>query len=355
MLFQLLEKQGQHEQVIFCNDKKRGLKAIIAIHNTNLGPALGGCRMHDYKSEEEAIKDVLNLSRAMSYKASVAGVALGGGKSVIIGNPDKDKSKELFQAFGSYVESLKGRYIVAKDAGMTVDDLQEMSLYSQYVIGRPKSEGGVGDPSSFTALGVFYGMKEAVRWKLKKESLENLKVVVQGAGSVGRYLIDLLVKEGARVFVSDIKATVLDKIKATYPSVSTLKQNQIFSESCDIFSPCALGGVMNEESLKKLNCSIIAGGANNVLENVSVAKKIQEKGILYVPDFVLNSGGLIYVFAGLAPKKSKEWVESKIKDIGSVLLEIFKISEKKKKTTVDCAIEVAQERIRQKGEEKNDR
>ena len=345
MVFQKVKNKGHHEQIVFCNDIKSGLKAIIAIHSTRLGPALGGCRMCPYQSEEEALMDVLNLSRAMSYKAAAADLNLGGGKAVIIGDPEKDKSAQLFKSFGLYVSALGGRYITAKDAGVTTEDLQKISQGTPYVIGRPESHGGVGDPSHSTALGVYYGMLSAVKWKLKKDSLKNLKVVVQGVGSVGFALMKCLVREKAEVYVSDIKESRLDKVKQSFPSIQIVDPDKILAISCDVFSPCALGGVIDGTALDIMDCSIIAGGANNVLSTSSMAEKAKARGLLYVPDFVINSGGLIYVCAGLIPRKSAEWIENKIKGIDDTLTRIFQMSEEQNIATSECAFRLAEERM----------
>ena len=301
--------------------------------------------MCPYKSEEEALMDVLNLSRAMSYKAAGAGLNLGGGKAVIIGDPEKDKSASLFKSFGLHVASLGGRYITAKDAGVTSEDLQQISQGTRYVIGRPESYGGVGDPSRSTALGVYYGMLAAVKWKLKKDSLENLKITVQGIGGVGFSLIEHLVKEKAEIYVSDVKESILDRVIQSFPSVKITDPDKILSISCDIFSPCAMGGVIDKKILNTLDCSIIAGGANNVLSTSSVAEEAKARNILYVPDFIINSGGLIYVYAGWEPLKPSEWIQNKIQGIYDTLTRIFQMSEEQNIGTGKCAIRLAEERI----------
>ncbi len=260
MVFNALEKEAQpHEQVIFCSDRPAGLKGIIAIHSSALGPALGGCRMYPYKTEKAALKDALRLSRAMSYKAALAGLDSGGGKSVIIGDPDKDKSPPLLRAFGRHVEALKGRYIAAKDMGISAEDLQCMAGESHYILGRPKQEGGMGDPSPATARGVYFGMKAAVKWKLKKASLKGLKVSVQGAGAVGQRLIGLLVQDGAEILASDIKKSALEDLKKRFPSVKIIPPKESVSAACDVFAPCALGAVINKTALPALKCSVMPG------------------------------------------------------------------------------------------------
>ena len=302
--------------------------------------------MRPYKTEGEALTDVLNLSRAMSYKAAVAGLSLGGGKAVIIGDPEKDKNARLFKSFGLYVSSLGGRYITAKDAGVTTEDLQQISRGTRYVIGRPESKGGVGDPSDSTALGVYYGILSAVKWKLKKDSLKSLKIIVQGLGGVGFALVKYLINEKAEVYVSDIKEATLNKAKESFPSVKIIDPGAVLSVPCDVFAPCALGGIIDETALNTLNCSIIAGGANNVLSTSSIAEKAKARGVLYVPDFVINSGGLIYVFAGWG-KKPASWAENKIKGIYDTLQRIFQMSEEQNIGTGGCAFRLAEERMNQ--------
>ena len=346
MVFKALEKEDPpHEQVIFCSDREAGLKALIAIHSSVLGPALGGCRMYPYKTERAALKDVLRLSRAMSYKAAIAGLASGGGKSVIIGDPDKDKSPALLRAFGRHVQALEGRYIAAKDMGISVEDLRCVAEETHYVLGRPRQEGGVGDPSPSTAKGVYYGMKAAVKWKLKKDSLKGLRVVVQGAGAVGKKLIELLVKDSAEVWVSEIRERALGDLKKDFPSVRVISPEESLSSPCDIFAPCALGGIINKTSLSVLDCSLIAGGANNQLSSPSLGQKLAEKGILYIPDFAINSGGLIYVYSCLKPGKSAEWVESKVREIPKTIREICEYAEKEGISTTETALKLAKQRM----------
>ena len=347
MVFKALGKRDQaHEQVLFCSNSNTGLKAIIAIHSTNLGPALGGCRMRAYPTEDQALEDVLRLSEAMSYKAAMAGLQLGGGKSIIIADPEKDKTPELLWSFGMHIGSLKGRYIVAKDMGITTTDLQYIGDHSSYVVGRPVQRGGVGDPSRSTAQGVYYGIKKAVQWKLKKDSLKGLKIVVHGLGAVGSNLVELLVQDKAEVFIYDIKPEITQKIKTTFPQIQELLKENIFTTPCDVFSPCSVGAVINEKSIKQLNCSIIAGGANNQLSSVSIGKSLKEKGILYIPDFIINSGGLIYVASYLSPKKSNEWIENKLKGITQAIGKVCELSQAEGLDTALMAINLAKEKIK---------
>ena len=347
MVFEFLGKRDQaHEQVIFCSCHKTGLKAIIAIHSTLLGPALGGCRMYLYGTEDQALEDVLGLSEAMSHKAALAGLPFGGGKSVIIADPEKHKTPELLRAFGAHVESLKGRYIVAKDMGITKEDLIYIGESSSYVLGRPVKKGGVGDPSYSTAKGVYYGIKEAVNWKLKKKSLKGIRVVVQGLGAVGRNLVEFLSSEQAEVFVFDIKESCIKEIQSRHPQVKRLSKEEVLNFPCEVFSPCSVGAVINEESIKELQCLIIAGGANNQLSSWSMGKKLMERDILYIPDFVINSGGLIYVSSYVSPRKSKEWVENKIREIPQTIRSILDSCRKESIEPFQMALNIAKVKIK---------
>ena len=259
-IFKELNTRG-HEQIAFFNDSYSGLKGIVAIHNTTLGPALGGCRMWNYKTEEEAIIDVLRLSKGMTYKASIAGLNLGGGKAVIIGNPKKEKTEKLFRSFGRFVEGLGGRYITAEDVGTNINDMENVKIETSYVTGISKSLGGSGDPSPVTAFGTYIGIKASVKEKLKKSSLKGLKISVQGLGHVGTHLVDYLHKDGADLYVTDIDKNrvkyIVDKYQCTY-----VNPEDIISHDVDIYAPCALGATVNSNTISKLNCKIIAGAAN---------------------------------------------------------------------------------------------
>lgn len=344
MIFEKLKLKGDHEQLVFCNDKASGLKAVIAIHSSVLGPALGGCRMFPYKTEEDALTDVLNLSRAMSYKAAAAGIEAGGGKSVIIGRPERDKSPALFHAFGRYIESLNGRYIAAKDSGVTAEDIQIISEKTSHALGRPVSRGGIGDPSRHTALGVSHAMEAAVQWKLKKNSLKDLKILVQGAGGVGAALIEILLKKGANVTAAEVQAETLSLLRSRFPEVKTVNPDQALETECDILSPCALGGVITHKILPKLKCSIIAGGANNQLSSSDVGAALFKRGICYIPDFTANSGGLMQVFFQWKGRSEKE-LFAKIETIREQTTEICRLSEERGVPPAETAIARAQERI----------
>ncbi len=287
-------EKHDHEEVLFCFDRPTGLRAIIAIHNTTLGPALGGTRMWPYASEAEALHDVLRLSRGMTYKSSLAGLDLGGGKAVIIGDARTQKTEAMFRRFGQFVESLNGRYITAEDVGMSTTEMVNIRKETTNVAGLPIEMGGSGDPSPVTAYGVYVGMKAAAKKAYGSDSLKGRKVAVQGAGNVGRYLVDHLVKDGAIVYLSDIHEEKVAAIKKEHAAVNVVRPEEIYDLEMDIYSPCALGATVNDETLKRLKCSVIAGGANNQLADESVhGKAVMDKGILYVPDFLINAGGII--------------------------------------------------------------
>lgn len=286
-----------HEGVYLCSDPETGLKAIIAIHNTVLGPALGGTRMWHYEEEEEAMTDVLRLSRGMTYKASISGLQLGGGKAVIIGEASRLKNQKLMHRFGQFVNDLAGKYITAEDVNMSEQDMVWISQETKHVTGLPISMGGNGDPSPVTAYTTYLGMKAAVKVAYGNDTLQNKKVLVQGLGNVGTYLIELLSKEGAKVLVSDIFESKIDAITSKF-DVEVIHANDVMSTQVDVYAPCALGATVNSESLKTLNCAVIAGAANNQLaiedEDGLLCMK---KGIIHAPDFLINSGGLINVCA----------------------------------------------------------
>ncbi len=287
-------EKHDHEEVLFCFDRATGLKAIIAIHDTTLGPALGGTRMWPYASEAEALNDVLRLSRGMTYKSSLAGLDLGGGKAVIIGDARTQKTEAMFRRFGQFVDSLNGRYITAEDVGMSTTEMVNILKETKNVAGLPEEMGGSGDPSPVTAYGVYCGMKAAAKTAYGSDDLSGRKVSIQGAGNVGRGLVALLVKDGARVFLTDIHDDKLASIKAEFPAITLVKPDEVYDLDVDIYSPCALGATVNDDTLKRLKCSVIAGAANNQLaDEVVHGKAVMKKGILYAPDFLINAGGII--------------------------------------------------------------
>ncbi len=292
-IFEKLDEY-RYEQLVFCHDKATGLRAIVAIHDTTLGPALGGCRMYPYATEEEAIVDVLRLARGMTYKAAASGLNLGGGKSVIIGDPERDKSEELFRSFGRYLETLGGRYIVAEDVGTSTEDMENIRIETSNVVGVDVTHGGSGDPSPFTALGVLQGMRACVEEVFGTPSLEGLTVAVQGLGHVGSNLCKLLDEDGANLIVTDINREAVERAVAAFGAKSVAPE-EILAVPCDVFAPCALGAVVNDETLPGFRCAIIAGSANNILHEPRHGEALVERGILYAPDYVINAGGLINV------------------------------------------------------------
>lgn len=342
-LLNRMEKMG-HEQVVFCNDKTTGLKAIIAIHNTVLGPSLGGTRMWNYQSEEDALTDVLRLSRGMTYKSSISGLNLGGGKAVIIGDSHKDKSEALFRRFGKFVNSLGGKYITAEDVGVSPKEMTWVAKETKFVTGLP---GMGGDPSPLTAYGVYMGMKASAKKLWGDDSLKDKKVAVQGAGHVGEYLIQHLVKEGAKVFVCDIHKPTLRRISSEY-KVHIVRIDEIYDLDVDIYSPCALGATINDETLNKLKCKIIAGAANNQLKNeIKHGKALLNKGILYAPDYLINAGGVINCFSELEGY-NKDRVMELTENIYHTTLDIFNKAEAENIPIYLAANKMAEERIENK-------
>lgn len=284
----------QHEQISFFHDQQSGLKAIIAVHNTNLGPALGGCRMWAYENDDQALKDVLRLSRGMTYKAAVAGLPLGGGKSVIIGDVKKHKTADLMRAMGRAVESFRGRYIVAEDVGTTTEDMNHIASQTKHVVGIAGGAHGSGDPSPTTALGVFTGLKAAMRFRLQRNDLKGLKVAVQGLGNVGYNLCRFLHEAGAQLFVTDMAADKVDLASREF-GATAVALNSIYDIDADVFAPCALGGIINDETIARLKAKVVAGAANNQLAEARHGEVLREKKILYAPDYVINAGGIINV------------------------------------------------------------
>ncbi|MCS6991216.1 MAG: hypothetical protein NZL95_05075 [Chitinophagales bacterium] len=334
-----------HEQVVFCFDQPTGLKAIIAIHNTILGPALGGTRFWNYSSEQEALRDALRLSRGMTYKASITGLHLGGGKAVIIGDARKDKSEALFRRYGQFVNSLNGRYITAEDVGTTSADMEWIGRETRFVTGLPEYLGGGGDPSPFTAYGVYLGMKAAAKEAYGSDNLSGKKVMVQGVGHVGEYLVEHLHKEGAIIYVTDIYEDRMQAVSSRF-NVITVSPEEVFNVSVDIYAPCALGGTLNDETIPRLRCQIVAGAANNQLEDETEhGQMLMDSGILYAPDFVINAGGLINV-ASEWEGYSRERSMAQCERIYDRTLEIFRLAKSKNIPTAKAAQLLAEERIR---------
>ncbi len=338
-----METMG-HEQVVFCTDKVTGLKAIIAIHDTTLGPALGGTRMWDYSSEAEALQDVLRLSRGMTFKASISGLNLGGGKAVIIGDASKDKTEALMKKFGEYVDSLGGKYITAEDVGMNTKDMEYVREKTKYVTGIPMSMGGSGDPSPVTAYGVYMGMKASAKFKWGSDSLEGKIILVQGVGHVGENLVKHTTKEGAKVYISDIDQLKLDEVSEKY-GVEIIMGDGIYDMEMDIYAPCALGSTLNTNTINRLKCQIIAGAANNQLaDEVVHGKMIKDKGMVYAPDFLINAGGLINVYSEINGYQREESL-LQTKKIYDTTLEILLKAEDEDITTHKAALLIAEQRI----------
>jgi len=343
-LFEELTTMG-HEQVVFCHDKITGLKAIIAIHDTTLGPALGGCRMWDYKSEEDALRDVLRLSRGMTYKNAVSGLNLGGGKSVIIGDPKKLKSEAFFRTFGRFVNSLGGRYITAEDVNIRVKDIELVGLETDFVAGINSRAGGSGDPSPVTAWGVYHGIRASVQYKLGKSSLKGVSVAVQGCGAVGSHLIEHLTAEGAKVYAADIDAEKVKECTKRY-GAEAASLADIHKLQVDVFAPCALGGFLDDRIIPELKAAIVAGAANNQLLDEEVhGKMIRERGILYAPDYVINAGGVINVYQELAGYNEKT-AKQRAANIYDTLISIYKEADTKGITTNEASDLIAEERIK---------
>ncbi|MBS3810770.1 MAG: Glu/Leu/Phe/Val dehydrogenase [Halanaerobiales bacterium] len=344
-LFKRLELDD-YEQVVFNYDEVSGLKAIIAIHDTTLGPALGGTRIWDYESEEEALTDVLRLSKGMTYKSAAAGLNLGGGKAVIIGDPDQIKTEELLRAYGRFVQSLNGRYITAEDVNTNADDMHIVAEETDYVTGLPSTS---GNPSPVTALGVFYGIRATVNEVYGSSDLKNKVVAVQGVGHVGYSLVKHLKEAGAEVIITDIKEENIDKAVQDF-GVEVVKPDQIYSVDCDIFAPCALGAVINDETIAKLKCDIIAGAANNVLkEEERHGNALEEKNIVYAPDYVINAGGVINVYDELIGY-NRERALRRAKNIYNNITKVFEISKRDNIPTYKAADIMAEERIKKIGE-----
>jgi leucine dehydrogenase len=333
-----------HEQVVFCNDKDTGLKAIISIHNTVMGPALGGTRMWQYNNEWEALNDVLRLSRGMTYKSAVTGLNLGGGTAVIIGNAKTQKTPELMLRFGEFVHSLGGKYITAEDVGMATSDMDLVRTVTPYVTGISEEKGGAGNPSPITAYGVFMGMKAAAYHAFGTNILEDKIVYVQGIGNVGEALVESLSNEGAKVFITDINKERLEEVRDKY-NVSIYEGTNIYSEEMDIYAPCALGATINDQTLPQLRTKVIAGAANNQLADENKhGLLLKEKGITYAPDFLINAGGIINVYAELENYGKSEIIR-KTENIYNTTLEILDNADANGITTHQAAFDIAKSRI----------
>lgn len=338
-------QQMGHEQLVFCNDAETGLRAIIAVHNTVLGPALGGTRMWMYENEADAVRDVLRLSRGMTYKNAISNLALGGGKAVIIGDSRTMKSEALFRRFGQFVESLSGKYITAEDVGINPSDMVHVRKATKNVVGLP---GKSGDPSPVTAYGVYMGMKACAAAQTGSDSLQHFKIAVQGVGHVGRYLVQHLAEEGATIYATDIHAETLQSVVKEFGAIAVEPQD-ICKVPMDIYAPCALGATINDETLEQLTCSIIAGAANNQLaEEGKHGQMLMDRGIIYAPDFAINAGGVINCFSEVSGN-SLEWSKQKAEEIYQTVAEILQRSSQLKLPSYKIANQMAEERIQLKG------
>jgi valine dehydrogenase (NAD+) len=288
--------ETEHEQVVFCHDRESGLKAIIAVHSTALGPALGGTRFYPYATTADAVADVLNLSRGMSYKAALAGLDLGGGKAVIIGDPQTDKSEPLLRAYGRFVQSLGGRYYTACDVGTFSVDMDDIARECSYVTGRTVAHGGAGDSSVLTAFGVFEGMRAAAESTWGAPTLAGRTVGVAGIGKVGHHLVRHLIEDDASVVVTDVWQPAIDRVRDEFPQVTVVDSTEaLVASQLDVYAPCALGGAITDEVVDVLSAKIICGAANNQLAHPGIEKQLADRGILYAPDYCVNAGGLIQV------------------------------------------------------------
>lgn len=339
-----LMSPSEHQNLFFCNDPSVGLKAIVAIHDTTLGPAIGGVRMLPYDSEQEAIEDALRLSKAITYKASLAGLNLGGGCAVIIGNNRNDKTEVLMRRLGKFIEGMNGNFIASIDVGTTQRDLEFIRAETEYVAGLPESMNGGGDTTFFAARGVFYGIKAAIKELYGDDSLAGRKIAVQGVGSVGEQLVSMLRNENARVYVSDMTEERKMKVALKYKA-EPIQYSTSYELDVDVYAPCALGGTVNPDTVPKMRCKIIAGSANNqIKDDEKTIKLLQEHNILYTPDFLINSGALISCYSELEGY-GNERTESLIRNIYSATRHVLQKSREENITTYDAAKQLAEKRI----------
>ena len=342
-LFEQMAGMG-HERVVFCSSPEVGLRAIIAVHSTVLGPGLGGVRMWPYATLEEALVDVLRLSRGMTYKAAAAGLHLGGGKAVILGDPKQHKSEPLLRTFGRYVESLGGLYITAEDVGTDMGDMEQILAETRWVTGVSTTQGGGGDPSPVTAFGVLQGIKAAAAWQLGSPRLAGRSVAIQGLGSVGLALAGHLHKEGAKLFAADIDQDATARARDEL-GVEIVPPGEILTIECDVLAPCALGAVLDDATIPRLRCKIVAGAANNQLaDEQRHGQALHDRGILYAPDFVLNAGGLIHVYSELTGYK-RETAMRMARGLYQNTTRIFELSRAQAIPTSVAAHRVAEQRI----------
>jgi leucine dehydrogenase len=333
----------QHEHVAYYHDRKSGLKAIIAIHNTNLGPALGGCRMWNYQNDDEALNDVLRLSRGMTYKSAISNLKLGGGKSVIIGDPRVHKTDELLWAMGDFIESLGGRYITAEDSGTKVADIAKIGERTAHISGVVEDLETGGDPSPTTAYGVFVGLKAAAQYRLGCDSLDGVKVAIQGVGNVGFRLAKHLHDAGAQLFVTDIFGQNVERAVSEL-GATAVAGDEIYGLDVDVFAPCALGAIVNDESIAQIKAAVIAGAANNQLAKAQHGEILRQREILYAPDYVINAGGIIDAYYQRTGG-CRDVLKTHVEGIGDTLVEIFDRAGKEGRSTSEIADVIAEERF----------
>lgn len=347
-IFGTIEKMG-HEQLVFCHDQATGLKAMIGIHNTVLGPALGGTRMWNYATEQEAITDVLRLSRSMTFKAAISGLNLGGGKAVIIGDAGKMKSEAFLRRFGKFVQSLNGKYITAEDVNMKTSDMEYIAMETRHVTGLPESMGGGGDPSPVTAYGVYMGMKATAKKVFGKDSLAGMKVGVQGVGQVGMHLVEHLVKEGAKVYITDISEEKVELVAKLHGAIP-VPAEKFYDLNMDIYAPCALGATLNDDTISRLKCAVVAGAANNQLKDeLKHGYMLLDRSITYAPDFLINAGGLINVYSEYTGHYNRARAYQQAEKIYDTCLSILNHAEEEKISSQEAAIQLAEKRIEEVG------
>lgn len=337
--------ETEHENVIYCYDAPTGLKAIIAIHNTTLGPALGGTRFYNYENETTALNDVLRLSRGMTFKAAISGINLGGGKAVIIGNPETLKTEAFWRRYGKFINTLNGKYITAEDMNTNSKDMAFIAQETPFVAGKPEFLGGGGDPSPITAYGVYLGLKAALKEVYGNDKLNEKKILVEGAGAVGSHLIERLINEGAKVYLTEINRFKVQQITKKHPGIEVVARETSYDLDIDVFSPCAMGGVLNTTTIERLKCAIIAGAANNQLQDENEnGNQLKNKGILYAPDFLINAGGVINCYQEVIGY-NKEQALARTEQIYDLTLEIFYKAKNENITPHQAAIQLAEKRI----------
>ncbi len=344
-IFEEMEKSNT-EQIVFNYNKETGLKSIIAINDTTVGPAIGGCRIRDYESTDEALIDAIRLALGMTHKCSISASNYGGGKTVVIADPKKDKNELLLRDIGKFVETLNGRYYIGPDVGTTSQDMVEIAKQTNYTVSLPVEYGGYGDPSRPTAYGVYMAMKASAKFKYEDDSLKNKTIAIQGVGKVGSILVEYLLEEGADVIISGRTEESTRAVKDKFPSVRVVGADKIYEQECHIFAPCALGGILNEENIEKLKCDIVAGAANNQLADMESGQILHDKGIIFAPDFVINTGGFTSAADTLdAGNVNVDRVMSKTEAIYDLTLEILETSRIEDIQTTKIARDIAENRI----------